>query len=185
MSLFLFLLEGAKLSSTWLLYWCSCIKMWGECARLILWVQKHGFQFFKKKFQPIRADGAHILLSLAERSTFPVTLLWLAEKFDKCYMLNDGKIFFRCLEIQAYGFRNIKCLMKANNALIGWKGWHKPSHPPSPVFVNWDIFWLIRRSSRDFTYCKVSAEYVYLHLNIPFEKKNWLDSLLQEVCMGA
>ena len=145
--------------------------MWGECARLILWVQKHGFQFFKKKFQPIRADGAHILLSLAERSTFPVTLLWLAEKFDKCYMLNDGKIFFRCLEIQAYGFRNIKCLMKANNALIGWKGWHKPSHPPSPVFVNWDIFWLIRRSSRDFTYCKVSAEYVYLHLNIPFEKK--------------
>ena len=168
-----------------MLYWCSCIKMWGECARLILWVQKHGFQFFKKKFQPIRADGAHILLSLAERSTFPVTLLWLAEKFDKCYMLNDGKIFFMCLEIQAYGFRNIKCLMKANNALIGWKGWHKPSHPPSPVFVNWDIFWLIRRSSRDFTYCKVSAEYVYLHLNIPFEKKIWLDSLLQEVCMGA
>ena len=36
---------------------------------------------FQKKFQPIRADGAHILLSLAERSTFPVTLLWLAEKF--------------------------------------------------------------------------------------------------------
>ena len=33
-------------------------------------------------------------------------------------MLNDGKIFFRCLEIQAYGFRNIKCLMKANNIPI-------------------------------------------------------------------
>ena len=132
----------------------------------------------------------------SRRSAYPALIGWKIDIprnfaligwkiWQMLYVINDGKVFFMCLEIQVYGFRNIKCLMKANNALIGWKGWHKPSHPPSPVFVNWDIFWLIRRSSRDFTYCKVSAEYVYLHLNIPFEKKIWLDSLLQEVCMGA
>ena len=44
-------------------------------------------------------------------------------------------------------------------------------------FVNWDLFWLISRSSRDFPKCKVPSEYVYLHLNISFEKKiDWFTS---------
>ena len=80
---------------------------------------------FKKKFQPIRADLAQGLLSLAERSTFPVTLLWLVEKVTHVKWWESVFVY---LDILVNGFRKMNCPMRAKNAPIGWKEWHKPSH---------------------------------------------------------
>ena len=84
-----------------------------------------------------------------------------------CVVLNIG---FRLI----FQF-NMTCLFYVLRYIL--EIWNTLNKGHYQFFVNWDLFWLISRSSRDFPKCKVPSEYVYLHLNISFEKKiDWFTS---------